>query len=68
MYMFTDVYKGKRLVPRRCPNAGHPCNCIGKCQPIIVDETDQRLDEEIIAEYDRVEKQYKDFRGIDNES
>ena len=48
MYIHTD-WPGpdRRVVQGRCPNAGNACNCIGRCQPIVVDKDDPRSDEEI---------------------
>ena len=28
--------EGYEIVPGKCPNEGHACNCIGKCQPTMV--------------------------------
>lgn len=42
----------KRIVLGKCPNMGHACNCIGACQPIVVDVSDERSDDEIRKERD----------------
>ena len=28
--------EGYEMIPGKCPNEGHACNCIGKCAPTLV--------------------------------
>lgn len=49
-YVTRDPWEGKRVVPGRCPNVGSACNCIGRCQPVIVSKDDTRSDAEILAQ------------------
>lgn len=56
----------RRVVPGVCPSTrglapgqAVACNCIGKCQPIIVDANDERTDEEIRHERDASRDSYR---------
>ena len=36
MYYIVDVPEGYHYETGECPNAGHPCNCIGMCRSELV--------------------------------